>query len=123
MINMYYVTYETYCNGKYVGEYNGKCLSNTDEHEQIIPITWDNLDDVAREYGLVLKFNVWLFKKGRRVAFYEGLIPDIKEWKQKDLNVELRIVYKKATNCSLQEILDYRDSELAIQYLKERFNQ
>ena len=83
-------------------------------------ITWNNLDEVYKQYKDFLGIEIKNKKKGRVINFYYdwlGFRP-IKEWK-KEVRLFIKIEYSEI-NCSIQEILDYPDSKKAIQYLAER---
>lgn len=87
-------------------------------------INWTNLNAVREMYAyLTLPFDVKETKKGRIVIDkdWEILVfpRTIKEWKTKNLNMTLKTYYKDY-KCSLRDILNYRDSDIAIEYLTER---
>lgn len=125
MLHYYRVLYTTYNNGVKVGNTSGFVIADENEiKEKTIPITWENLKEVYYNFGLELPFNIWDFKRGRVISFFEGCLTDknrrdIKEWKTPELNMKLVITYE-VIPCSLNDILNYWDSEKAIQYLRER---
>lgn len=125
MLHYYRVLYTTYNNGVKVGRTDGFTIADENEiKEKTIPITWENLKEVYYDYGLNFPFNYWNFKRGRVISFFEGSLTDknrrdIKEWKTPTLNIKLVITYE-IFPCSLNDILNYWDSEKAIQYLRER---
>ena len=125
MLHYYRVLYTTYNNEVKVGSYCGFTIADENEiKEETIPITWKNLEEVYHDHGLSLAFNLWHFKRGRVISFFEGCLTDknrrdIKEWKTPTLNIKLVITYE-IFPCSLNTILNYWDSEKAIQYLRER---
>lgn len=125
MLHYYRVLYTTYNNGVKVGRTDGFTIADENEiKEKTIPITWENLKEVYYDYGLNFPFNYWNFKRGRVISFFEGGLTDknrrdIKEWKTPTLNIKLVITYETFP-CSLNDILNYWDSEKAIQYLRER---
>lgn len=125
MLHYYRILYTTYNNEVNVGNSRGFIIADESEvKEETIPITWENLEEVNYNYGLNLPFNIWDFKRGRIISFFEGGLTDknrrdIKEWKTPELNMKLVITYE-VMPCSLNEILNYWDSEKAIQYLRER---
>lgn len=125
MLHYYRVLYTTYNNGVKVGNTSGFVIADENEiKEKTIPITWENLKEVYYNFGLELPFNIWDFKRGRVISFFEGCLTDknrrdIKEWKTPELNIKLVITYE-VIPCSLNDILNYWDSEKAIQYLRER---
>lgn len=125
MLHYYRVLYTTYNNGVKVGRTDGFTIADENEiKEKTIPITWENLKEVYYDYGLNFPFNYWNFKRGRVISFFEGGLTDknrrdIKEWKTPTLNIKLVITYETFP-CSLNDILNYWDSEKAIKYLRER---
>ena len=125
MLHYYRVLYTTYNNGVKVGNTSGFVIADENEiKEKTIPITWENLKEVYYNFGLELPFNIWDFKRGRVISFFEGCLTDknrrdIKEWKTPTLNIKLVITYETFP-CSLNTILNYWDSEKAIKYLRER---
>ena len=126
MLKFYSVEYKTYNNGTLVGIRHGKTLiDEKGVEERIFSVKWDNIEEVYQKYGLMLPFNIWVFKKGRVVSFFEGLpfkkdFQDIKEWKR-ELNIVIQITYLDISkSMSINEILKWHDAEKAIQYLNER---
>ena len=125
MLHYYRVLYTTYNNEVKVGRSDGFTIADENEiKEETIPITWENLKEVYYDYGLNFPFNYWNFKRGRVISFFEGGLTDknrrdIKEWKTPTLNIKLVITYE-IFPCSLNDILNYWNSEKAIQYLRER---
>jgi len=84
---------------------------------------WDSLWTYYEQNGLWLPFTLYKTKKGRRLCFFEPRIFnkntwDIKEWKQKELDIEIKYQFTKI-NPSLDEIYKWKDAEKAHQYLKE----
>ena len=125
MLHYYRVLFTTYNNEVKVGNTSGFIIADENEiKEKTIPITWENLEEVYYNYGLSVPFNIWNFKRGRVISFFEGGLTDknrrdIKEWKTPELNMKLVITYE-VCRCSLNDIINYWDSEKAIQYLRER---
>ena len=125
MLHYYRVLYTTYNNGVKVGNTIGFTIADESEvKEKTIPITWENLEEVYYNYGPNFPFNYWNFKRGHVISFFEGAFcdknrRDIKEWKTPVLDMKLVITYE-VCRCSLNDIINYWDSEKAIQYLRER---
>lgn len=128
MLKFYRMYYETFNKGHLVGTHCGKILVDENERpkDEIIDFTWDNLQDWYSKYGILVSFGLWNSKKGRRISFFtDSLIfvkpweKDIKEWKEKELDLKVHISTEEYTP-SIQEVLECYDSEKAIQYLKER---
>ena len=124
MIDYYRAKCITYVNGKEKNAYSF-CGLFTEEQVQNnnIKITWENLDEVYYKWGLILPFTYFQFKKGRRISFFNGSLFnrnnwDIKEWKQKKLDIVLKIQYEKE-KITLRELQNY-DIELVNQFLKDK---
>lgn len=115
----------TYHNGVEVAfQMCGTMLSENVLENRTDELTWDNLNDYYRENGLALPFNVWYFKKGRLVSFFNGSLfnknkRDIKEWKT-PLNITVKHEYKQRLGVSIDYVLKWHNPEKAIQYLNER---
>ena len=97
------------------------CTNETLSHESI-DLTWDNV----YHYGSLMHGNLnpqfTQRKKGRVFkcgASFEYENYTFKEWKRPELNLEYRTEYTLTTK-SIQEVLEYGDSDKAIQYLIER---
>lgn len=125
MLHYYRILFTTYNNGVKVDYTYGHVIADESEiKEKTIPITWENLEEIYHNYGLSLPFNIWNFKRGRVISFFKGGLTDknrrdIKEWKTPTLDMKLVVTYE-VWRCSLNNILNYWDSEKTIQYLRER---
>ena len=125
MLKFYSVVYKVYNNGTFIDGKSTKVLAEENEVEnKIISVHWDNLSEIYHKYSLLLPFNIWNFKKGRRVSFFSGNpfkkdFRDVKEWKN-PLDIMIKIDYKDMSNCmNIADILKWRDVDKAIQYLNE----
>lgn len=120
----YYESYvETYHNGEYIGCQPGGVALTEKEFKplEIIDVTWENLNEVHKQVGLGLDFNIWNFKKGRIVSFFDVSLFnkntwDVKEWK-KPLNIEIRI-YNKEKRATMYDLRHF-DAKDVQKYLKE----
>lgn len=128
MLKFYRCYYETINKGQMMyGDFARVLVDENDKPQnETIQITWDDLEQIHKKYGIYVGFNVWTRKKGRIISFFEGSIifkkeyeKDLKEWKEKDLDLQFKVSVKEYTP-SIQEVLDWHDGEKAIQYLKER---
>ena len=129
MLKFYECFVTTYHNGKEVGEnYGGRCLveeGKVQDHTE--KLTWDNLEEKYEKNGNVYAFTIFNFKKGRLISFFtDGFLDflknhrDVKEWKEKEIDIEIKYEYKETDCVSISEVLEWTDIEKAIQYLKER---
>lgn len=120
MINYYNIIYKTYRNNKEVGKHHIQNLLPEDKATpKIINITWENLNDVYWNYGIVLPFNIWSSKRGRIISFWHFKLFDKNTWdinerRTKDLDLKLSIEYQpiKPTmrdlkNCEADIVLKY----------------
>lgn len=125
MLHYYRVLFTTYNNGVKVGNTSGFIIADENEiKEKTIPITWENLEEVSHDYGLRLSFTYWELKRGRVISFFNRAFcdknrHDIHEQKTPVLDMKLVITYE-VWRCSLNDIINYWDSDKAIQYLRER---
>ena len=98
-MEFYKVFYTTYHNNKKINQKVGKILSEKKPNDYTIFFTWSNLDNLIETYGLITGFNVWNCKKGRRISFFTKKLflskdeRDIKEWKEKEINIKLKVEY------------------------------
>lgn len=91
-------------------------ISETIPDTKSIKADWNNILDVYEKIGLYLPYE--LNKTRRGLKFYYHDYFSIKQWKE-DLNIEIKttwIEYKPSIN----ELLNFYDSDKAIQYLVER---
>ena len=126
MLKFYAIHYKTYNNGTYIRTHYAETLKEENEvKDETIQVNWDNLFEIYHKYSLSLPFNIWNFKRGRLVSFFDGNpfkkdFRDIKEWKT-ELGITVEIEYIDISNSkSIDEILKWHDAERAIQYLNER---
>lgn len=126
MLKFYSIAYKTYNNGTYIDTHYATTLKEESEiKNDLVFISWDNLSEMYHKYNLSLPFNIWNFKKGRLVSFFDGNpfkkdFRDVKEWKTK-LDIMVKIEYTDISNSmSIDEVLKWHDAEKAIQYLNER---
>ena len=45
---------------------------------------------------------------------------DVKEWKEKEIDIEIKYEYKEVDHVSINDVLKWSNIEKAIQYLNER---
>ena len=123
MLNFYKYYTTTYHNGKEIKtRYCGEFIAETPPEDTTEELTWENLAEKDHENGLSYPFNVWNFKRGRRVSFFnefgEKFEKDIKEW-ETPLNISVKHEYQ-LYNPSIEHIMKFPNGEKAIQYLIER---
>lgn len=115
---------ETYHNGKLIStqNYGGRLTEKELPTEEKFVLTWENLSEMYNKLDLLCDFNVWNFKKGRRVSFlgcrlFDKNTWDVKEWKEK-LNVEVKVYYLER-NATVEELKHF-DVVQVKKYLDER---
>ena len=114
MLKYYFCVYHNYYKGKKISStVGGYCIDENRESTKI-KITWDNIEN----YLSKLQVDCRETKKGKKLYFFESL-KAVKEWKEKNLEMELEIEYREIEP-SIQQILNFSDCKKAIQYLKER---
>lgn len=125
MMKFYAIYYITYHNGKQFDIKRAEIICDESKvDEWRVKFTWGNLTELYREIGCHCCFNIWNFKRGRLVSFYNSAFGpayerDIKEWKHKELNIEVKCEWHEETP-SIHKILDWPNGEKAMQYLLER---
>lgn len=123
-MKFYYRYVATYHNETLIGTNVGTMLTAEEPTAEVINLTWDNLQKYYSEDGLSYKFNIWNFKRGRRVSFFLEKVflkkdeRDIKEWKE-DLNIQIKITYREYTP-TIAEVLNWHEMEKVAIYLKEK---
>lgn len=124
-MKFYHVYNTTYHNNTCIGTYVSTILTDKEPKTETILLTWDNLEEYYNRNFMFCKFNIWNFKKGRRVSFFTDTFlfakkdeRDVKEWKE-ELNIRIETTYKEF-NPSIAEVLKYYDTEKAIAYLNEK---
>ena len=102
-------------------EFSEKELNN-----ELIQITWENLDEVYMEYGVPCLFTIWNFKNNRIIEFWDWSLFCSKEYrhisskKYPVLPLTYKITYEEVNNLSIKDILEIAPAEKAIKYLTER---
>lgn len=88
----------------------------------IININWDNAEEEICKLDVWLPFGITKTRKGLQLFFHDYLFKNVKQWKE-DLDIEIKTSWREYKP-SLEEIMNFKDSDKTIQYLVERgFNQ
>jgi hypothetical protein len=123
-MKFYTVSNKFYYKNDLISYSTNRTLTDENVQNQKIVLTWYNLEEIYSIYGLFLPFNIWQFKKGRVITFFNSIttkhVKDIKEWKIKQLDNMYMTIEFKENIPSLQTILNWSDGEKAIQYLVEK---
>lgn len=125
MIKTYATEYKAYVDNENIGTHYTNtflCEETEVENDQTIFINWDNLDEHIEILNIAAdRKDIEQRKKGRVAylahwAWWEATVK--KEWKH-ELNVRVEITTEELA-VSLDDIMKYRDIDMAIKYLKER---
>lgn len=116
-----------YNQGIVVGrKFCGYIFSEKDLKDELFKITWENLDKVYMEYGLLAPFTIFNFKETRIIEFWDWSLFCSKEYrhispkKHPVLPLTYKITYEEVNNLSIKDILEIAPAEKAIKYLMER---
>lgn len=94
-------------------------ISESPPGTKIVKINWDNIEEEINKLGIWLPFGLTKTRRGLKLFFWDDLFfANIKQWKE-DLNIEIKTTWKEYKP-TIKEIIDFRDSDKAIQYLVER---
>lgn len=118
MLKFYEICYSTYYKGDIIYSENGGMICEDEPKQENIQITWDNIKEIYKEYGMFLPFCLYDTKKGKTISFFNTM-SIIKEKRTPILEMALKIETIKQ-HPSINEILNYSNGDLAIQYLIER---
>ena len=90
-------------------------------NENIIKVNWDNAEEeilkIKNVYP-ILPFEIIKKRKGLKLFFWNNLFLNVKQWKE-DLNIEITTTWKEYQP-SIKMLMNFYDSDKAIQYLAER---
>lgn len=126
MLKFYKLYATTYCDGKEVGtKYCGTCVEEEGKVQNYTEkLAWENITEKYQKEGLCYKFTILNLKKGRKICFLNDFgekgFRSIKEWKQKELSIEIEYEYREDKFVSINDVLKLHNVEKAIQYLNER---
>lgn len=101
-------------------------FSEKELNDELIKITWENLNEFYMEYGFRAPFTIWNFKKARIIEFWDWSLFCSKEYrnisskKYPVLPLTCKITYEEVNNLSIKDILEIAPAEKAIKYLAER---
>ena len=128
MLEFYYKTITIfYENEKFNGRSYNVLVEEEKAKDYSIIINWDNINEIYKENAFALPFNMWHFKKGLRISWFDITLldilckpkrRDIKQWKVSNLKMTMQVKYRKYIP-SLQEVFNWSNCEKASQFLKE----
>lgn len=83
-------------------------------------LSWTDLEEFYEEYSFLCPFGFYKTSKGRKIEFYDRIIDGVvKEWKASMPGISVTLIYYKK-KYSINDILNYEDSSIAIRYLVEQ---
>ena len=121
MLKFYCIHYTTYYKDKEVAYRTAHCLCDESKIDNWrVKVTWDNLAELwERIGGLCCGFSIWNMKRGRQLSFADTWPwQEPKEWKHADPQIEIECCWSER-QVSIQDVMEWYDSEKAMQYLKE----
>ena len=96
----------------------GRKISEIPLETEIININWNNAEEEINKFDTwSIPFGITKTRKGLKIFWWDELT-NIKQWKT-DLNMKIETTWQEYKP-SLKEIIDFPDSDKAIQYLVER---
>lgn len=96
----------------------GRKISETPLKTEIININWDNAEEEINKFdSWSIPFGITKTRKGLKIFWWDEFT-NIKQWKT-DLNMKIETTWQEYKP-SLKEIIDFSDSDKAIQYLVEK---
>lgn len=123
MLKAYRVTYRTIINGQNVGSDTIMTIcESSDAVNRVTAVTWENVEEKYLKYSHIMNFSLMLMRKGKVIYYNDGKHftgRSIKEWKTPKLDIQLTAEYEER-KMSMRELMQYRDADIAIQYMKER---
>lgn len=122
MLEFYEYSADAYYNDKFICEVGwGQLLTDKKPQDKEYNATWDNIVDILESIPIRGDYDIRQRKKGMKISFYNwnGFWYEIKQWKSPELNVKIKVSYKKI-NKSISKVLEWPDSEKALKYLVER---
>lgn len=87
-------------------------------YTDVIKINWDNAEEEIQKIHILLPFGIMKKRKGLKLFLWDDLFTNVKQWKE-DLDIEIKTSWREYKP-TIKEIMDFKDSDKAIQYLVER---
>ena len=87
-------------------------------YTDVIKINWDNAEEEIKKHDIWLPFGITKRRKGLKLFFWDDLFTSVKQWKE-DLDIEIKTSWREYKP-TIKEIMDFKESDKAIQYLVER---
>lgn len=95
------------------------CISESPPKTEKIIANWSNIEaEINNKLDIWLPFGITKTRRGLKLFFWDDLFTNVKQWKE-NLNVEIKTTWTEY-NPTIKEIMSFRDSDKAIQYLVER---
>lgn len=132
MVNWYYEKITVTYNGEQIG-HNRSCdylaYDNSEEiKDKTVILSWNDIAENINRYWDISLFGklydcpISKCKKGYKLNYRDtqDKLKTLKSWTAPETNFIMTKTYHKAKFNTINDILKYRDSDLAIQYLVER---
>nr|WP_297936931.1 hypothetical protein [uncultured Lachnoclostridium sp.] len=94
------------------------CISENPPETENIKMNWNNIEYERNQIDIWLPFGITKTRRGLKLFFWDDLFTNVKQWKE-DLNVEIKTTWTEYKP-TIKDIINFRDSDKAIQYLVER---
>lgn len=126
MTKCYYFRVTLIRNGKVVAvDRTNNTFTNKPLEKKEIPLTWDNIDEYYRKYGLMFGWGLSSARKGKVTWIPDGwgYSTRIKEWKEPNLDLTLRLEpVDVSERVSIKDVLKIHDATNALKFLRERWD-
>lgn len=126
MMKCYYFRMSLIRNGKVVvSDATGNTFSDKPLGKKEIPLTWDNIDEYYKKYGTMFGWGLNSARKGKVTWIPDGwgYSIKIKEWKEPNLDLALRIEpVDISDSVSIKDVLKIHDAAGALKFLRERWD-
>lgn len=113
-------------NGKVVvHDYTNNTFTDKPLEKKEILLTWDNIDEYYKKYGLMFGWGLGSARKGKVTWIPDdwGYSIKIKEWKEPNLDLTLRIEPVDVSDTvSIEDVLKIHDATGALKFLRERWD-
>ncbi len=115
-MRIYNVLYTTYWKNKQVGFKSGYLVTDDEKENKIYKLTWENANKLWYMVpGAILDKT----SKGYKITFFNCL-GSIKEWKTKELQLELNIIYADITeSITVEKAMKILNTRQAMEFLKQ----
>lgn len=126
MMKCYYFKISLIRNGKIViCDSTNNTFTDKPLEKKEIPLTWDNIDEYYKKYGIMFNWGLASARKGKVTWIPDGwgYSTKIKEWKEPNLDLTLRLEPVDISDIiSIKNVLKVHDAAGALKFLRERWD-